>query len=138
MTPVRRTILTVVLLLPFLVGSNRCLVGALGYGGPMKCLSVPAAQADVTQGHCCHGPAAGEKADVPAAPGRSCCIEAVPVPAGAVADGPAVALAAFVTPAAVDGDAPDATLVPFERAACESPPLPPEGPPAPSRAPPRA
>jgi len=137
-TPVRRTILSIVLLLPFLAGSNRCLIGALGYGGPMKCLSVPAAQADATPGHCCHGPAtAGDRADAPAAPERSCCIEAVPVPAGAATDGPAIALTAFVTPATVI-ETPDDAFVPFERTVGESPPLPPDRPAAPSRAPPRA
>lgn len=136
-SPARRAIFALLLLAPFALGSNRCVVGALGFGGPMQCLSVPSSQADAAPHACCHGASQTDGEDE-GAPATSCCIEAVPVPVAASLDAPAPGHDVFLAADPADELVTDAAASMTVRAEGESPP--PRRTPAPShtRAPPRA
>lgn len=144
---VRRAGLALVLLIPFAIGSQRCMVGALGFGGAMRCLAIPTVQAAPDAHACCHSPvgestatskASGES-DTPArgATAKSCCIEGAPVPASLAIDG------AETSPTALVAGAPEILAAPGEPAPIfiapdDSPPDALHGSPLHSRAPPRA
>jgi len=137
---VRRAWLALVLLIPFAIGSQRCMVGALGYGGAMRCLAIPTVQAAPDAYACCHGPGgATPSGEAPerAATAKSCCIAGAPVPATLALDG------AEISPAAFIAGAPELPVASVEWAPSfiapdDSPPDALHGPPLHSRAPPRA
>ncbi|HEY3215938.1 MAG TPA: protein kinase [Candidatus Eisenbacteria bacterium] len=76
-------------MLLFLVGSNYCLLGALG-GVPMSCLSTPAAAASTGSSHCGHAAPAKSPQRGAAHAVSPCCVSAAPVSKPQIERGDAV------------------------------------------------
>jgi len=138
---VRRACLALVLLIPFAIGSQRCMVGALGYGGAMRCLAIPTVQAAPDAHACCHGlgdgPTGEHQTPERGTTAKSCCIEGAPVPASLMLDGAETSPTAFIA-GTLDLPTPAGEQAPIFIAPDDSPPVALHGPPLHSRAPPRA
>lgn len=130
-----RGTLAVVMLAPFLIGGNHCLIGALRHDTTMRCLQMVPEAAPAKAHGCCHGGEADGAAKSDAA--LSCCIVVGPVPADVAAAAPAHA-DLFAIPVETTGL--EVTPAPRVRpvAIFLSPPEAPPGAPRSSRAPPLA
>jgi hypothetical protein len=78
-----RRVQALIAALAFLVGSNYCLLAAVGGRTPMACLSVPALTSGAAVPACHHAAATGDHSKKPAAK-PSCCPDPVVAPASTV------------------------------------------------------